>query len=133
MKFFTGLVMFFALLLQGQAFAEEKTSTENWLKELRTMVQKIVPKKSAAKNSTAVSGVRGADENAKDTLYWRGKKENISEEELASFTSALSLAEEGKNEEAITKFEEFQKQYPSSFLASDAQKTVWKIRNPMSK
>jgi TolA-binding protein len=130
MKFFTGLVMVLALFLQGQAFAADKTSTENWLKEVRAMVQKIVPKKSAAKNSTAVSGVRGSDENVKDTLYWRGKKENISEEELASFNSALSLAEEGKNEEAIRKFEEFQKQYPSSALASDAQKTVLKIKNP---
>lgn len=130
MQFFTGLLIVVTLLLQSHAFAEEKTSAENWLKELRAMVQKIVPKKSASMSSTAVGGVRGADENVKDTLYWRGKKENISEEELTSFTSALSLAEEGKKEEAIRKFEEFQKQYPSSALAPDAKKTALKIKSP---
>ena len=125
MKYLAYLVLAAMVMSPFQSYAEDKVDTlGKLLKDMRTMVEKIVPKKSGPHNTTAVSGVRGADADTGDPLYWRGKKDNITEAELAEFNDALTSAELGKKEEAQQKFEDFLKHYPSSELSGDVKNTL---------
>lgn len=130
MKYLTYLILTVMFLSPFQSYAEDKADTlGKLLKDMRTMVEKIVPKKSSPQNTTAVSGVRGADADTGDPLYWKGKKENVTEAELAEFNSALTSAEQGKKEEAQQKFEDFLKHYPSSELSGDAKNALASLKS----
>jgi len=80
---------------------------------------------------TAVGGVRGAAEDANDSLYWKGKENQVQvpEEELDMFNSALDMAVEGKNAEAMKRFEEFLAKYPESTLKKDASDALANIKS----
>ena len=128
MKLLWGL-MVAVVLLGGVSYGGEKAGTlDTWLKEMRKTLDKVAPKKAPEKNTTAVSGVRSADENTTDTVYWKEKKDHVSEEEFAAFTAALELAENGKNEESVRKFEDFLKQYPAGALSDDAKTALRKLQ-----
>lgn len=130
MRYVAGVVMVVFVMMHLVVYAEEKPgSLDKLLKDMRSMVGKIVPKKSGPQPSTAVSGVRGADADSGDPLYWKGNKDNVTEAELVAFNDALSAAEQGKKEEAAKKFGDFLKTYPSSDLAGDAKKTLAALKS----
>jgi TolA-binding protein len=118
------------IMTYGLSYAGDDPGTlDKWLQDMKGMIEKIVPQKATPQGTTAVSGVRSDDKTSEDVIYWRGKKENISEEELADFRSALVLAEQGKKEEAVRKFEDFLEHYPGSPLSKDAKITVEKLKS----
>ncbi len=100
-------------------------SISAWLKGLQRKMEQIVPRKSIAP-STGVAGVRGAKEDSRTTLYWKGKKteEAVSEEELKEFEEGVAFASKGDKANAVRELEEFMKQYPDSSLIPDAKKTL---------
>jgi TolA-binding protein len=129
-RYLTGLVIVVFVITHMLSYAEEKPgSLDKFLKNMRTMVGKIVPKKSGPQGSTAVSGVRGAEADFGDPLYWKGKRNNVTDAELAEFNDALTSAEQGKKDEATIKFENFLKKYPSSELAGDAKNTLTLLKS----
>jgi TolA-binding protein len=127
MKFLAGVSAALLLLFCAHAYAGNNDSVEKWLRELKAMIEKIVPQKTATQNTTAVSGVRSADERAGDAIYWRGKRENITESEFSEFKAALESAERGQKEDAIRKFREFLGRHPQSGLSEDARTTIEKL------
>jgi TolA-binding protein len=80
--------------------------------------------------STGVAGIRGAKEDEKAKLYWKGKKggEGVTEEELTEFKSAVDLAAAGQKDAAVKELEEFIAQFPDSPLVSDAKKTLEMVK-----
>jgi len=118
-------------LAAGAALAAEDQdrkpgpSISEWLKGLQRKMEHIVPKKSMAP-STGVAGVRGAKEDSRASLYWKGRKceEAVSEEELKEFKEGVEFASKGDKANAVRELEEFMKQYPDSTLIPDAKKTL---------
>ena len=127
MKLLAGMSAALLLLFCAHAYAENNANVEKWLRELKVMIEKIVPQKTATQNTTAVSGVRSTDQRAGDAIYWRGKRENITEREMSEFKAALEAAELGQKEDAIRKFREFLAQHPQSGLSEDARITIEKL------
>ena len=111
------------------AVAEEPVKKESgfsdWLKSMQQKVSQLVPKKSVSM-STGVAGVRGAKEDTRAKLYWKGKKgsEAVAEEELTEFKEGLDLAAKGDTGGAIHEFDEFLKLYPDSVLVPDVKKAL---------
>lgn len=127
-KFLTILIAL--MLLCGTALAQEQEKRpgpriSEWLRGLRNRIALIAPRK-AVPVTTGVAGVRGAREDERVSLYWKGKKgdEPVSEEELAEFRKALESAEKGDSENAVKELEKFMKQFPDSALIPDAKKTL---------
>ncbi len=121
------LVPLALILCSAAAVAQEQDKTPGiieWLKGLQKKISQIVPKKTVPM-STSVAGVRGAKEDAKARLYWKGKKdeETVTEEEMTKFKAGVDLAEKGDQEGALKQLNEFMKQYPDSSLIPDAKKT----------
>lgn len=96
-----------------------------WLKDLQKKIERIMPKKTPPV-TTGVAGVRGAKEDTRVKLYWKGKKgdEAITEEELTKFKAAVDAASGGDRSQATKMLEEFMQQYPDSALIPDAKKTL---------
>lgn len=127
MRLLSGVMAVLLIFVCVNSYAEDGGKVDKWLRELTTMVEKIVPKKTETHNTTAVSGVRSADQRRDDQVYWRGKKENITEDEISEFKAALESAQQGQKEEAINKFREFIRQHPQSGLSRDAETTIEKL------
>jgi TolA-binding protein len=123
------LVMTLGLFAAAAAAQEQGTTTASglstWLKGLSKKIERVVTRK-APPVSTAVAGVRGAKQDGKGRLYWKGKagEEAVTEEELAAFKAALDLAERGDQAAAVNELEKFMSRYPDSTLIPDAAKTV---------
>jgi len=100
-------------------------SIAEWLKVLEKKLEQIVPNKSVPL-STVIAGARGANEDSRPKLYWKGKKgdEAVTEEELTKFKSAIAAVKNGDSTGAIKDLAEFMKQYPDSALIPDAKKTL---------
>ena len=117
------------LLCSAVSLAQEQPKKgpgiAEWLKSLQQKIEQIVPKKTVPL-STGVAGVRGAKEDSRVNLYWKGKKgeEPVAEEEMEKFKEALDLAGKGDEPGAVHGFEEFMKLYPDSSLIPDAKKTL---------
>lgn len=126
MRKILGIVLI-GFLCAGVALAQEKKAAglSDWLKGIQKKIDNIVPKKTPPM-STGVAGVRGAKENDKAKLYWKGKKgeEPVTEEELAKFKSGVDLAAKGDKPGAAKELEDFMKQYPDSAFIPDAKKTL---------
>lgn len=71
------------------------------------------------KKSTAVAGVRGAEEREEETLFWFGK-DTVTKDELELFKSALDKAEKGDREMARQALQSFLNKYPKSVFSPDA-------------
>lgn len=118
------------VLCSGMAAAQEKREAQesglaSWLRSMRQKLDIVNPRKTLPV-TTGVAGVRGAKKEEDAKLYWKGKPgdEQVSEAELAELKEAVSLAEEGKTDAAISELEEFMRQYPDSALIPDAKKTL---------
>ena len=71
------------------------------------------------KATTAVAGVRGAEEKEKDDLFWSGK-DSVTKEELDLFNIGLEKVEKGEKVGAKSTFQIFLNKYPKSALAPNA-------------
>ncbi len=131
MKKILSIVLILGLCFAAAAAAQEQEKEKKdsgimeWLKGVQKKIEQIVPKKSLPV-STGVAGVRGAKEDDKTKLYWKGKKgdEAVTEEELAEFKSAVDLAMKGEKTAAAKELEKFMTQFPDSALVPDAKKTL---------
>lgn len=125
-KLFSIALMLVVLCSAAAAQEQEKKqgSIAEWLKGLQNKIAQIVPKKTVPM-STSVAGVRGAKEDSRAKLYWKGKKgdEAITEEEMQKFSAGVDLAGKGDRDGSLKQLEEFMKQYPDSALIPDAKKT----------
>lgn len=120
------LVSFMAISI---SYAEERKDQEGFWAKLRSKIESITPKKKSTV-TTAVGGVRGAQESSANTLYWKDKEmdEEIGTDELNKFKSALECAMNGDTDESLKIFDEFMAQYPQSPLREDAVKAVENMR-----
>lgn len=123
--FITCLAIFMALSV---SYAEEKDQDAFWSK-IKSKIETITPKKKTTV-TTAVGGVRGAQDESTMVLYWKGKEidEEVQADELDKFKNALEYAIEGNTEESLNHFDKFLAQYPKSPLREDAVKAVEKLR-----
>jgi TolA-binding protein len=103
------------LIMISSVFAQEQKSADK-IREKLKLIKEI-------KVTTAVAGIRGAEEKNSDELYWAGK-EAVTKEELDLFKSAFDRAEKGEKEQAKSAFEEFLLKYPKSPLAKDAHEMM---------
>ena len=118
-----------AVLAQEQKPVDKNEGFSEWLKALQRKIETMTAKKSIPM-STGVAGIRGAKEDEKAKLYWKGKKggEGVTEEELTEFKSAVDLAAAGQKDAAVKELEEFIAQFPDSPLVSDAKKTLEMVK-----
>ena len=102
------------------SYAEQEADAGFWSK-LKKKIESIVPKKESTA-TTAVGGVRGAKNESAEALYWKGKEidENVGEDELNKFKTALEYAFNGNEKDSLREFNEFLTQYPNSPLKEDA-------------
>ena len=110
---------------QAQDAGKSGAGVAEWLRSIQKKIEQLVPKKTVSL-STSVAGVRGAKENTKQKLYWKGKagEEPVTEEELGKFRSGVEFAANGDGAAAARELEAFMKQYPDSALIPDAKKTL---------
>jgi TolA-binding protein len=118
-----------AALAQEQKPVEKNEGFVEWLKALQRKIETITAKKSMPL-STGVAGIRGAKDDEKAKLYWKGKKgdEGVTEEELTKFKSAVDLAAKGEQAAAAKELEEFITRFPDSPLLPDAKKTLEMVK-----
>jgi TolA-binding protein len=132
-KLFAFMVML--LFVAGTVLAQEQKPVNKnegfmeWLKALQRKIETITAKKTMPL-STGVAGIRGAKDDEKARLYWKGKKgdEGVTEEELAEFKSAVELAAKGEQTAATKELEEFITRFPDSPLTPDARKTLEMVK-----
>lgn len=124
-----GVVMVLVLAASGVLAEEKKEKKESgfasWLQSLQKKIERVTPKKDLSL-STSVAGVRGAKQDDKAKIYWKGKEgdEPVSEAELNDFKSAMALFEKGDADSGIKSLETFMKQNPDSALIPDVKKTL---------
>lgn len=111
------------------SYAQENKDQEGFWSKMKSKVESITPKKKTAA-TTAVGGVRGAQDDSAKAVYWKGKEidEEVAPDELYKFKSALEYAIDGNPQESLKHFDEFLAQYPKSPLREDAIKAVEKLR-----
>ena len=112
------VLVFSASMLQAEEQAVEEMSL--WEK-VRARIEKVTPQKKPSV-TTAVGGVRGAKSDGGKDLYWKGEEvpASVSEQELAKFEEALTIAEAGDLGQARLLFEKFVTDHPDSVLKEDA-------------
>lgn len=79
-------------------------------------LEKIKGSKDSSK--ITVAGVKAIEQVNKDELYWAGKDE-VSDEEISLFKTALEKIEQKDYVEGIKKLKELLDAYPKSALAED--------------
>lgn len=110
LSFFILLIL--SLSLNG--YCQDKNSKIQTIKE---RVNKF--KLSDIKETTAIAGVRGAENEKGEELFWAGK-DSVKKEELESFKIIIDKSEKGDTEGAKKDIEMFLIKYPNSALAKDA-------------
>ena len=124
-----GVLMILVVAASGVLAEEKKDKKESafasWLQNLQKKIERVTPKKDLSL-STSVAGVRGAKQDDKAKIYWKGKEgdEPVSEAELTDFKGAMELFEKGDADGAIKSLETFMKQNPDSALIPDVKKTL---------
>ena len=110
------------------SYAEQEADAGFWSK-LKKKIESIVPKKESTA-TTAVGGVRGAKNESAEALYWKGKEidENVGEDELNKFKTALEYAINGNEKDSLREFNEFLTQYPNSPLKEDAIQAIKNLK-----
>ena len=114
----TALVFFLSV---GLACADVEKSKKSFWDVLRNKIEKVTPTKKTSV-TTAVGGVRGAQNEDGSELYWKGKEDvlAVSEDELTAFNEAMQTAIDGDNARAAELFESFVARYPMSELRQDS-------------
>ncbi len=95
------------------------SSLSSWLKRITYKIKVISGSDNSSTKRNAVAGVKGTEAENKEELYW--KSVQVEDAEKTLMNEAIALAEEGKNELAIKKLEEFVEKYPESALIEDAK------------
>lgn len=116
MKKFTFVLFVFCFI--GMAFAQEKSVIERAKEKIKN-----IKTTETVKKTTAVAGVRGAEEKDEASLFWFGK-DSVAKEELLMFEAALEKVEKGDKEGAKQAFHIFLNKYPYSVLAPDAYEII---------
>lgn len=99
-----------------------------------TVIEKVKEKikgirvTNSINKTTAIAGVRGAEEKEDATLFWYGK-DSIAKEELDLFQSGLDKLEKGDASSARSIFEMFLNKYPKSVLSPDAYEVIKTLKN----
>ncbi|MDY6904641.1 MAG: tetratricopeptide repeat protein [Thermodesulfobacteriota bacterium] len=132
------LVMLMALLVMppGMAGADD---TDGFWNHLIKKINKIVSSRPRGKTYTSVVGVRGAENDSDNSLYWKGETEPegagadpLSDEDAPEmFRAAVTFAMDGKETDALRIFREFMASYPDSELMPDAAAAVAKLEADM--
>lgn len=122
------LVMILGLLLLVSAPAFGGQQDGFWAR-LQKKLDMLSPSKKIS-TTTAVGGVRGAKNDDSADIYWKGRDKTLdmSDEELAKFTSALENRRKGENELALKEFEEFLELYPQSQFRVEGLQAAEMIR-----
>lgn len=116
MRYFVFLLI---ILLPVYVFCQDKNTK---IREIKEKVARF--KISDLKETTAIAGVRGADEDRTEDLYWAGK-DSVSKEELEIFKNIIADFEKDNTEKAKKDLELFLIKYPNSALSKDA----WDLLN----
>jgi TolA-binding protein len=121
------IIILTIVLSASLSFAGEENS--GWWNNMKNKLDRIAPKKKTMA-TTAVGGVRGAQDDETDALYWKGREEplTIDEEELEAFNNAVEEAIEGNNGESLKLFEEFMTKYPDSILKENAEEATERLK-----
>ena len=121
-RFFVVCLGIFMVL--SVSFAEDKGKEGFWSK-LKKKIESIKPKKERAV-VTAVGGVKGAQDDPTNELYWKGKEQdqNVGIEELGKFKVALEYAINGNDKDSLKAFNEFLSQYSDSPLKEEAIQAI---------
>ncbi len=135
MKRAISLIVFMMVVSASAMAQEQKPAVKNdglmgWLKALQRKVEQLSSKRTIPV-STNVAGIRGAKEDEKAKLYWKGKKgdESVTDEELTAFKSAVDLAASGDNPSAAKALEQFIAKFPDSPFLPDAKKTLDMVKS----
>lgn len=104
---------------------DQGNGLKGWIRTMQKKLDLINPRKTMPV-TTGVAGVRGAKQEDKAKLYWKGVKEDepVSEAELKEFTEAIASADQDDREKAARTIETFMQQHPDSPLIPDAKKTL---------
>ena len=112
-----GAFFLLATAMPGFAYSAD-SAISSWLKSMAYKLKVI--SKAEKPRTTAVVGVKGAEETVKeDELYW--KKSATKDEEIKRFTEAYDAASTGDKDAAVIRLEGFVKDYPKSPLVKDAR------------
>lgn len=119
-----------AVIAAEQKPADRSEGFMDWLKALQRKIELMAPKKTMPMG-TGVAGTRGAKDDEKAKLYWKGKKNEdaVTEEELIAFRAAVDLAVQGRQDEAVAGLENFLAEFPGSPLTEDAKKTLEMVKD----
>lgn len=99
---------------------------------LQGKVQKLSSSRKIAASAT-VAGVKGAKNDRAD-IYWKGKdkKNDINEEELLKFNTALEQQSNGNVTQALKHFETFLQEFPNSTLHAEGREAVQLLKAELS-
>ena len=120
------------VLLLATAVAGQAQDAPSFWQQLKNKLDGITPQKRST-TTTAVGGVRGAKDQAGDTLYWKGEEAPlvVAEEELADFNQASLAAMNGETATALARFQQFLRAYPQSALRPDAVAAIAQLQTQM--
>ncbi|MCX7990583.1 MAG: hypothetical protein N2999_00910 [Proteobacteria bacterium] len=116
------LILF--LILPLSVYGQERD------KRIQTIKERISKfKVSDIKETTAIAGVRGAEDEKGEELFWYGK-DSVKKDELETFRSLIDKLEKGEKEEVRKEVETFLIKYPNSALAKDALELLNILKTP---
>ncbi|ADR18971.1 hypothetical protein [Calditerrivibrio nitroreducens] len=112
-------ILFLVTLLSCFAIVSFAETTELVSKSKAKLnnLEKIKGNKES--NKTAVAGAKAAEQVNKDELYWAGKDE-VSDEEIGLFKTALDNIEQKNYKEGRENLKKLLDKYPKSALAEDS-------------
>ncbi|MCK4739203.1 MAG: hypothetical protein KAT46_04565 [Deltaproteobacteria bacterium] len=98
----------------------------SWMKNFAHKL-KMFSSTSKSSTKTAVAGVKGAEGEVDDGLYW--KTSEVTDAQVADMTEAMVYAGEGNNAMATETLSNFVKKYPNSPLVKDAREGLALLKN----
>lgn len=130
------LILAMLLIMPGMAVSDD---TDGFWNHLINKINKIVTSRPRGKTYTSVVGVRGAENDNDNSLYWKGEMtpdagaEDVPPDEDAPemFRAAVTFAMDGREADALRIFREFMATYPDSELIPDAAAAVAKLEAEM--
>ncbi|MCX8084850.1 MAG: hypothetical protein N3C60_08025 [Calditerrivibrio sp.] len=109
-------LFFFLLICMVYTYAD----TQQLIAKSKTKIENLEKLKGARDNTKiAVAGVKAEEQVSKDELYWAGKDE-VGDEELELFKSALNYLEKGDIVNGREVLSNLLTKYPKSALAEDS-------------
>lgn len=120
-KFFLSIII--SLISTTYVFAQQAIVIEKVKEKIKS-----IRVTNSINKTTAIAGVRGAEEKDETTLFWYGK-DSIAKEELDLFQTGLDKLEKGDTSGAYATFEMFLNKYPKSVLSPDAYEVLKTLKN----